>query len=216
MLAAPALPAPRDLDLAAFVGCTAGILVVAAFVVTLAGATAAPVALLPALLGAGLLTAALNVAGVGAAATPTEVILYACVGVGFAVLLDAPALALALPLFVAGADVVTLLGGGSTASFGLDLSRPGDALAIELPAWGGEFAAGRLGAPDVVLFAAYAAYARIGPLRARAGEIGMTLGLICAVAWQVLGGGDPPTLALLGAGFLVPNLDRLRALLSSS
>ena len=100
-------------ELSAIVACAIGIALVVAIVAGLVAVADAPLALVPALLGAGLLVAALNAAGVAAGATPFEVVLYACAGIAFAVVLDTPALALGLPLFVAAIDIAQWLAGGS-------------------------------------------------------------------------------------------------------
>ena len=89
---------------------------------------------------------------------------------------DAPALAVALPLFLAVIDIAQALGGGSAGLFTLSTSKPGDALTLELPDWGTGLAAARLSATDVVFLGAFAAYARRLGLRERAAEVGMLVG----------------------------------------
>ncbi|MGZ6642788.1 MAG: hypothetical protein ACXVFT_13250 [Solirubrobacteraceae bacterium] len=206
------LPQLHPDELAALVGSAVGIALVVAVVGGLVAAADVRPALALALLGAGLVAGALDAAGARAAATPFEAVLYGCAGVAFAIVLDAPALALALPLFVAGIDVIAIAGGSPSASFGLAAGRPGDALGLELPDWGAGVAAGRIGIPEVVFLAAYATYAHRLRLRERAAVAGMALGLLIAAAGEILAGARLPTLALIGAGFLVPNVDRLRAL----
>lgn len=214
-LAAPGLPALHPVDLAVLVAAAIGIAAVVAVVAGLVAASDVRVVVALALLGAGLVAAALNAAGVAAAATPFEAVAYGCAGVAFALIFDAPALGLALPLFVAGADLIAFAGGAGTIEFGLSPSRGGDGLGLELPAWGGGgLAAGRIGIPEVVFVAAYATYARHTGLRERAAEIGMGLALLLVAAGDVLAGVRLPALALLGAGFLAPNADRLRTLVA--
>ena len=61
---------------------------------------------------------------------------------------------------------------------------------------------------------AFAAYARRLGLRERAAEVGMLLGLLAAVASEVLLESELPTIALMAVGYLAPNVDRVGALLS--
>jgi hypothetical protein len=121
-------------------------------------------------------------------------------------------LAVALPLFLAAIDIGQALGGGSAGLFTLSTSKPGDVLTLDLPDWGTGLAAARLSATDVLFLGAFAAYARRLGLRERAAEVGMLLGLLAAVASEVLLDTQLPTIALLAAGYLIPNIDRLVAL----
>jgi hypothetical protein len=194
------------------VACGVGLIFVVAVVAGLVAVADAPLALVPAVLGAGLLVAALDVNDVAAGATPFEAVLFACLGIAFAVVFDAPGLAIALPLFVAVIDIVQASSGGSAGLFALSTSRPGDALTLELPDWGTGLAAARLSVPDVVFLAAFAAYARRLGLRERAAELGMLIGLLAAVASEVLLDSELPTVALLAAGYLIPNVDRIGSL----
>jgi hypothetical protein len=180
------------------VACTVGLTFVMAIVAGLVALADAPMALFPAVLGAALLVAALDANDVGAAATPFEVVLLCCLGIAFAVVFDVPALAVALPLFLAVIDIVQARSGGSAGLFTLSTSKPGDVLTLELPDWGTGLAAARLSAPDVVFLGAFAAYAR-------------RLGLP-AVACEVLLDSELPTIALMAVGYLAPNVDRIGAL----
>ncbi|MEP6954103.1 MAG: hypothetical protein ABI950_08600 [Solirubrobacteraceae bacterium] len=213
LLAAPALPVLQPDELAALVACAIGIGLVVAIIAGLVATSDARIALGLALLGAALIAAGLNAAGVAAAATPFEAVAYGCAGVAFALVFDAPAVAIALPLFIAGVDLLAFAGGAGSPSFGLSVTRAGDALGLELPAWGGGgVAAGRIAIPEVVFVAAYATYARRSGLRERPAEVGMAVALLVAAAAAVLADARLPTLALIGAGYLLPNADRLRAL----
>jgi hypothetical protein len=212
VLVAPELPQLHPPELSALVACGVGLAFVVAIVAGLAAVADAPFFLFPAILGAGLLVAALDANDVGAAATPFEVILFGCLGIAFAVVFDVPALAVALPLFLAVIDIVQAQSGGSAGLFTLSTSKPGDALTLELPDWGTGLAAARLSAPDVVFLGAFAAYARRLGLRERAAELGMLLGLLVAVASEVLLDSELPTIALMAVGYLAPNVDRAGAL----
>jgi hypothetical protein len=66
--------------------------------------------------------------------------------------------------------------------------------------------------PDIVFVAAFAAYARRLGMRERAAEVGMFLGLLAAVASEVLLDTELPTLALIAVGYLAPNVDRISSL----
>jgi hypothetical protein len=214
VLVAPKLPELHPPELSALVACGVGLAFVVAIVAGLVAVADTPLALAPALVGAGLLVAALNVNDAAAAATPFEAVLFGCLGVAFAVVFDTPALAIALPLFVAVIDLVQAASGGAAGIFTLTTSRPGDVLTLELPDWGTGLAAARLSVPDIVFLAAFAAYARRLGLRERAAELGMFLGLLAAAASEVLLDSELPTLALISVGYLIPNVDRISSLLA--
>jgi hypothetical protein len=213
-LVAPSLPELAPRELSALAACGAGLFFVVGIVAGLAATADTRLALVPALAGAGLVVAALDSNGVAAAATPFEVALFGCVGIAFAVLLDAPALALALPLFVGAIDVLQAVSGGSAGLFTLSTTSPGDVLVLELPDWGTGLAAARLSVADVVFLAAFAGYARRLGLRERAAEAGMLVGLLAAAGAEVLFDTDVPALALIAGGYLLTNVDRFGPLFS--
>jgi hypothetical protein len=212
VLVAPELPQLHPPELSALVASAIGLTFVVAIVAGLAAMADSPFTLFPAVLGAGLLVAALDANDVGVAATPFEVVLLCCLGIAFAVVFDVPALAVALPLFLGAIDVVQAVGGGSAGLFTLSTTKPGDVLTLDLPDWGTGLAAARLSATDVIFLGAFAAYARRLGLRERAAEIGMLLGLLAAVASEVLLDTELPTIALMAAGYLATNVDRLGGL----
>jgi hypothetical protein len=211
-LVAPELPQLHPPELSALVACGVGLTFVVAIIAGLVAVADAPIALVPAVAGAGLLVAALDVNDAAAAATPFEAVLFGCLGVAFAVVFDTPGMAIALPLFVAVIDIAQAASGGSAGVFALTTSRPGDVLTLELPDWGTGLAAARLSVPDIVFLAAFATYARRLGLRERAAELGMLLGLLAAVASEVLLDTELPTVALIAAGYLIPNVDRIGSL----
>jgi hypothetical protein len=215
-LVAPSLPELAPRELSALVACAVGLVFVVGIVAGLAATADTRLALVPALVGAGLVLAALDANGVAAAATPFEVALFGCAGLAFAVLLDTPALAVALPLFVAALDVVQAASGGSAGLFTLSTTSPGDALVLELPDWGTGLAAARLSVADVVFLAAFAGYARRLGMRERAAEVGMLVGLLAAAAAEVVFDTDLPALALIAAGYLLANVDRFGALFAET
>ena len=205
------LPAIHDDDtsrIVAGVVATILIVVVAAGVATLADA---PFAVPLVLLGAALVAGAMNAAGVGAAATVPETVVYACVGILFGLWLEAPALVLAIPVFVAGIEVIGTLG-GSAHGVAHGALRGGDPLSLELPDWHNGLSAARLGLADIVFTGIYATYARRMGLRFVAGAIGMAAGLALGLALSIAQNSALPELGFLGAGFLLPNADRVVAL----
>ena len=84
----------------------------------------------------------------------------------------------------------------------VDLASPATCSRLDLPDWGTGLAAARLSATDVLFLGAFAAYARRLGLRERAAEFGMLLGLLVAVASEVLLDMQLPTIALMAAGYL--------------
>jgi len=208
---APVLPA-LDGDAATLVAGTVGLVAVVAIATLPVPAIAARPVLWPALLAAVLLTVALAVAGAGPAATPAEALAYGVAGTAFAAVLDAPALALALPLFVAAVDVASVAG-GSSGSLQLDLFATGaDPLALALPAWGTDGTVAELSGADVLLLAAFAAYARRFALRPRATIAALAVALVTALVALVVLDRAMPVLALLAGAFYAANLGRLQLL----
>jgi hypothetical protein len=205
------LPAIADEETSRIVaGAVATILivVVAAGVATLADA---PFTIPLVLLGAALVAGAMNAAGVGAAATVPETVVYACIGILFGLWLEAPALVLAIPVFVAGIEVIGALG-GSAHGVAHGTLRGGDPLSLELPDWHNGLSAARLGLADIVFTGIYSTYARRMELRFVAGAIGMAVGLALGLSLSIAQNTALPELGFLGAGFLLPNIDRVLAL----
>ncbi len=211
-LAAPALPALPDGDIAVLVAGGLGLLLVAATTLALAPAYDAPFGLVLVLLGAGLLTGALNSAAVGAGANVVEALLAAAVGLLFARALSAPAIALGVPVFVAAVDAWSVAMGQSERLLagGTDASDP---LSFDLPAWGDAGSAGHVGVTDAVFLAMFAAWAWRHDLRRGATICGLVLGLLAALVLGVVLDRAIPALPLIAAGYLVPNAGRIARLL---
>jgi hypothetical protein len=163
------------------------------------------------LLGSALIAGAMNAAGAGAAATLPETVAYACVGVLLALWLDAPQLALAIPVFVAGIEIIGTLG-GTTHGPPHGALRGGDVFTLGMPDWHNGLSAARIGLADVVFVGLYATYARRMGLRFLASAIGMAIGLAGALALSIDANSALPELGFIGVGFLVPNIDRVTAL----
>ena len=205
------LPAIHDDETSrAVAGAIATILIVvlAAGVATLADA---PFVVPLVLLGAALVAGTMNAAGVGAAATVPETVVYACIGIAFGVLFEAPPLVLAIPVFVAGIEIISIVG-GSTHGVAHGALRGGDPLSLELPDWHNGLSAARLGLADIVFTGVYATYARRFGLRFVASAIGMAIGLATGLVLSIALNSAMPELPFLGAGFLLANLDRVLAL----
>ena len=201
-LVAPELPQLHPPELSALVACAVGLTFVVAIVAGLAAVADSPLALVPARRSApALLVAALDANDVGGGGDAVR-------GRPAAAAWGSPSpssstrrrSAVALPLFLAAIDIAQAHGGGSAGLFTLSTSKPGDALTLELPDWGTGLAAARLSATDVVFLGAFAAYARRLGLRERAAELGMLVGLLVAVASEVLLDSELPTIALMAVG----------------
>jgi hypothetical protein len=205
------LPAIHDEETSRIVAaCVGSVLVVfvAAGVATLSDT---PVIVPIVLLGAALIAGVMNAAGVGAAATIPETVVYACVGVLLALWLDAPPLVLAIPVFVAGIEIIGTLS-GTTHGPAHGALRGGDVFTLDLPDWNNGLSAARLGLADMVFVGLYATYARRFGLRFWASAIGMAVSLAIGVWLSIDSNTALPELGFIGAGFLVPNADRVVAL----
>jgi hypothetical protein len=217
VLAAPELPTITPVDLSIVVACTVGaaaIFVCVAAIVPVSDV--APLLWLTAL-GAFLLVAALNVADVGAAATPVEAIAYAAFGGIFAVGLLAPSLALALPVFVSVIDIIsTFAGGPSELLANAGQTQPGDPLSLEMPDWGNGLPAGRLGISDIVFAGVFLVFARRYDLRPRATAVALWLATVVAIVLKIALNTAIPVLPLLAASYFLVNADKLPALLRAA
>jgi hypothetical protein len=162
------------------------------------------------LAGAGLVAGAASVAHAIPLANLTKALFAGAGGMFLAWALADPAVLIAVPLFAAGIDAASVIGGPSEL-----LSRGGgrvdDFLAVYLPAWGGG-RAGLLGVADLIFLAFFAAGAWRFGLRRRATGAALLLALPAAVAISVATDTTIPVIPLLAAGLLLPNLDRLPAL----
>jgi hypothetical protein len=209
---APALPALPAGDTTMAVAGGIGMLMIAASTLALLPAHETLIGPLLIVLGAGLLVAALNAAGVGAAANVPEAMLAGAIGLLFARWLATPVIAIAVPIFVAAIDVWSVASGPTSrlVDNGTDSSDP---LTFDVPAWGGLGSAGHLGLSDTLFLSMFAAWAWRYGFRHTATIVGLTLGLIGSLALGVLLDRAIPALPLLAAGYLLPNLDRIPALL---
>jgi hypothetical protein len=212
-LVAPALPALPAGDTTWAVAGGVGMLMVAASALALLPAYESLVGPLLIALGAGLLVAAMSAAGVGAAANVPEAMLASAIGLLFARWLATPVIALAVPIFVAVIDVWSVASGPSSRLLA-DGTDSVDPLSFDLPAWGHMDSAGHLGLSDALFLSMFAAWAWRYGLRRAPTIAGLTLGLLGSLALGLVLDRAIPALPLLAAGYLLPNLDRLPALLS--
>jgi hypothetical protein len=217
VLVAPVLPVITPVDLSIFIACSCGIGAVYVCIGAVMPVSDISPLLWLVAIGALLLVTGLNAADVGAAATPIEAIAYAAAGGVFAIGLLAPSLALALPVFVAGIDVVsTLAGGPSELLANAGQTQRGDPLSLELPDWGTGLPAGRLGISDAVFAGVFLVYARRFGLRPRATALAMAVASIGAVALKVWLDRAIPVLPLMAVAYFGVNADRLPALLAAA
>jgi hypothetical protein len=189
-----------------------GMLMIAAATLSLVPARDTTVGPVLIVLGAGLLVAALNVGEVGAVANVFEALLAGAVGLLFARALSTPVIAIAVPIFVAVVDIWSVASGPSSQL----LDGPGDptdALTFDLPTWGDMDSVGRLGLSDAVFLSMFAAWAWRYGFRRAATIVGLVLGLLASLVLGLIFDEAIPALPLLAAGYLLPNLDRIGALL---
>jgi hypothetical protein len=204
---APALPDLGDGDGAVLVADGIGLLAIAATVASALPAWRARNAQLVALAAAVVVVGVLNLAGVGALANVPEALGAAAAGLLLAAALATPAVAIAVPLFVAAIDIWSVASGPTSrlVESGRD---PVDVLSFDLPAWGGG-SAGGLGLTDAVFLAMFAGWAWRFGLRRRATLAGMAIGLLAALVLSLATREAIPALPLIAAGYLLPNVDRL-------
>ncbi len=214
-IVAPALPELPAGDVRVLVAGGVGMLMVAATTLSLVPARDTTIGPLLILLGAGLLMAALNAGGVGATANVVEALVAAMLGLFFARALSMPVIAIAVALFVAAIDIVSVATGPSKQL----LERPGDrvdALSFDLPTWGDAGSVGRLGVSDAVFLSMFATWAWRYGFRRVPTLIGMALGLVASLVLGVAFDRAIPALPLIAAGYLLPNLDRISHLLQEN
>jgi hypothetical protein len=214
-LAAPALPALPAGDVTTIVAGGVGLLMVAISTLAILPAAESLIAPLLIALGAGLLVGALNADaahGVGAGANVPEALLAAAIGLLFARWLATPVIAVAVPIFVAAIDIWSVASGPSSKLLesGSDTVDP---LSFDLPAWGRMGSAGHLGLSDALFLSMFAAWAWRYGFRRAATIVGVTLGLLASMGLGVVLDRAIPALPLIAAGYLLPNLDRIAALL---
>jgi hypothetical protein len=211
-LAAPALPLLPGGDTAVLAAGAIALLVLAATVLSLLPARDALIGPLLILLGGGLLMAALDVAGVGAGANVAEALVASSAGLLLARWLRAPAIAVAVPLFVALIDAWSVASGPSARMLagGTAIDDP---LSFDLPGWGGAISTGHLGLSDAFFLSMFAAWALHYGFRGRATIAGLVLGLIASLVLGVALDRAIPALPLLAVGYLLPSLDRVGTLL---
>jgi hypothetical protein len=212
-LAAPALPALPAGDETVLVAGGIGLLVVAATTLSLLPARDTLIGPLLVLLGAGLLAGTLNAAGIGAGANVAEAMLAGALGLLFARWLRFfPAVAIAVPVFVAAIDVWSVASGPTSRLLeeGLDHSDP---LSFDLPAWGDTGTAGQLGVSDAYFLSMFAAWALHFGFRRVATIVGLMLGLIASLVLSIVLDRAIPALPLIAVGYLLPNVDRIGRML---
>lgn len=211
-LAAPALPALPAGDTTIAVAGGIGLLMVAATALALLPAQASLFGPVLVAFGAALLVGALSAAGVGAGANVAEGLLAGAIGLLFARWLSTPVIAAAVPIFVAAIDVWSVLSGPSSRLLA-DGTDAVDALSFDIPAWGDAGSAGHLGLSDALFLSMFAAWAWRYGFRRAATVIGLTLGLVGSLALGLLLDRAIPALPLVAVGYLLPNIDRIPALL---
>jgi hypothetical protein len=213
VLAAPALPVVTPGDLGTVLACAAGAAAVMACVAGVVPVSDVPPLLVLIAAGSLLLVCGFDVAGLGAAATPVEAVAYGACGALFATALLAPSLALALPVFVAGLEIVSALAGGpGDMLIGAGATHLGDPLALELPGWGTGHPAGALAITHAAFAGVFLAYARRYGFRRNATAVALWAAFVAAVAIKVYADRTVPVLPLMVAAYLLVNADRVPAL----
>lgn len=214
-LVAGELPDLGGGDTAILVAGLVGVGLVAAIVLTVtwAGHELFPLTLLFG--GSLLLVASMDAAGAQASVTTFEAVAAGTFGVLLGRVLASPAVALAIPVFVAIVDAWSVAQ-GPTSRLSESGARGSSELTFDLPAWGdAPEAASRLGLVDAVFLAMFSVWAVRFGLRPRATAIGMVAGLFAAVVLSVAMDRAVPALPLMAVGYWLANLDRFGAVLRS-
>lgn len=163
--------------------------------------------------GSLLLVAGMDAAGARASVTAFEALAAGSLGVLLGRALAAPAVALAIPVFVAIVDAVSAATGPASRLEG-GLPRGAAELTFDLPSWGAiPSASSRLGLTDALFMAMFSVWARRFGLRPRATTAGMVGGLLAAVVLSVVLDRSVPALPLIAVGYWLPNVDRFERLL---
>lgn len=202
------LPSLGSGDSAVIVAGIVGIGAIAAIVLSVAavGDEVFPIALL--FVGSAMLVAGMDAAGAHASVSPFEALAAGSLGVLLGRALAAPAVALAIPVFVAIVDAWSVASGPSS-RLANGSPRGAAELTFDLPSWGGvPGASSRLGLTDAVFLAMFSIWAVRFGLRLRATAVGMVAGLLAAVILSVALNRPVPALPLIAVGYWLPNLDR--------
>lgn len=212
-LVAGELPDLGSGDAAVLVAGLVGVGMVAAVVlaVTQAGDERFPLTLL--FVGSFMLVAGMDAAGAGAGVSAFEALAAGTFGILLGRMLAAPAVALAIPVFVAIVDAWSVATGPSS-RLSESGARGAAELSFDLPSWGdAPGAASRLGLVDAIFLAMFSVWAARFGLRRRATAVGMVAGLMLAVVLSVALDRAVPALPLMAVGYWLPNLDRFGGLL---
>jgi len=211
---APVLPELPAGDGTVLVAGGAGMVMIAAATLSLVPARDTTIGPLLIVVGAGLLVGAMNVGDVGAVANVFEALLAGAVGLLFARALSTPVIAIAVPIFVAAIDIWSVASGPSSRLLDGPADRV-DALSFDLPAWGDGGSAGQLGLSDAVFLSIFATWAWRYGFRRAATLAGLLLGLLASLVLGLTLHRAIPALPLIAAGYLLPNVDRIAAVLDS-
>jgi hypothetical protein len=193
----------------------AGIGMIAAVVLSVTRAGDDLFSLVLLFLGSFILVAGMGAAGAGSSVSTFEALAAGSFGVLLGRALAAPAVALAIPVFVAIVDSWSVASGPS-ARLAEGGARGAAELSFDLPAWGDAAgAASRLGIVDAIFLAMFSVWAARFGLRTRATMAGMVAGLTLAVVLSVTLDRAVPALPLVAVGYWLPNLDRFGAVLAA-
>lgn len=210
-LLVPALPAIGDVDAATFVSAGIGLVLLGCCVLALLPAHDEPAGLVLLALGGALLSAALTEAGALAPANVAKALFAGAFGMLLAWRLGAPAIVVAIALFVAGIDVWSVAT-GPTSTLVREQPAALDFLTLELPEWG-DGGSSQLGISDLIFLGFFAASAwRLG-LRRRVTAATLLGGLLAGLVLGLALDRAVPLLPPLAAALLLPNLDLLARML---
>jgi hypothetical protein len=165
--------------------------------------------------GSAMLVGGMDAAHAGSSATTFEALAAGSFGILVGRALATPAVALAIPVFVAIVDAWSMAS-GPTSRLANGSPRGAAELTFDLPSWGdAPGAASRLGLTDAIFLAMFSVWAQRFGLRPRATAIGMVAGLLLAVVLSATLDRAIPALPLMAVGYWLPNLDRFGAMFRS-
>jgi len=212
LLLAPVLPTIADDRTAASLSGAVGAAVLGLCAIALAAAWNETTGLALIALGAALLAITLTAADATVAATIGKLLFASAAGLLLARAFASHSALVAIPVFVAAIQAATVLGAPATTVI-RDRAEAADVLTFPLPAWGDGAAGAKLGLVEILFLACFAGFAWRYGLRRAPTACALVAAVVATVAFSVAADRTLPALPGLALALLLPNLDRVAAVL---